>query len=173
MNANAVEKAMERAGSNKLAQLLLDVVNQFITPLEDPVYDWQIVPLTRVAGTRMDGQLTWNVDLPEEIETNGWKAPVNQCALAWGTRMAPSRFHDPNAKPTPVAVLVRAVRGPNGSIHAEVGATFLWTDGDGRRAPSWFLSGGSLDSRISALIVSYLNSQKRTVGDTSIGIDLE
>lgn len=167
---------MERAGTLKLAQLLLDVVRQFNTPKEDPVYDWQIVPLSRVSATRTDGQYTWSAELPEQITTGVWTAPLKQCALAWGSRIASSRFHDPDAKPTPVAVLVRAVRDREGQIRAEIGATFLYTAGDERRTPSWFpFRGSRLDPNVGALIVSFLNNAATPAAakDSQEGVDLD
>lgn len=173
---DALDKAMERAGTLKLAQLLLDIVRQFSTPKEDPVYDWQIVPLSRVNATRTDGQYTWEAELPEQINTGNWSAPLKQCALAWGSRIASSRFHDPDAKPTPVAVLVRAVRDKDGQLRAEIGATFLYTQGDERRAASWFLQRGSqLDPIVRALVISFLNNSEQRGASTEVqeGVDLD
>lgn len=170
-----LDKALERAGgSPRLAQVLLSVVRQFITPREDRVYDWQIVPLSRLRATRIVGQHTWEAELPEEIRTARWSAPVRQCALVWGTRIAPSRFHDEQTQPTPVAVLVRAVQDPSGEIRAEIGATFLYSTGSERSGPTWFAQRGSgLDPLVQSLIVGYLNRNHTGAARCTDGVDLD
>ena len=168
------EKALERAGgSQKLAQLLVDVVSQFITPREDPIYDWQIVPLSRVCGTRVIDRYTWGAELPEVVETGRWTAPARQCALAWGSRLAAGQFHEENAHPTPVAVLVHAVRGEDGELHAEIGATFLYAQNG--RNPGWFAPRGSaIDRRVAALVIGFLNGQQRNSPvQNGEGVDLD
>ncbi|GIV21894.1 MAG: hypothetical protein KatS3mg023_3645 [Armatimonadota bacterium] len=171
-----LKKALERAGgSQKLAELLVSVVSQFVTPQEDPIYDWQIVPLSAIAGAKQENGLTWAAALPEEITTGAWSAPARQCALAWGTRLPLSRFHEQgDVEPSPVAVLVRAVRDGENRIQAEIGATFFYSPGDERRAPTWFRQRGStVDPQVSTLIIGYLNSRSTPTARPAEGVDLD
>lgn len=166
-----LEKALERTGgSQKLAELLCSVLDQFITPSDD-VGDWQIVPLTRLNATRVISNQVWRAVLPSQINTAAWSAPPSQCALAWGTRIAASRFHSQDAQPTRVAVLVRAVQG-EGRVEGEIGAMFNYTPGGPNRAPTWFAQrNSSLDPSVSALIIGFLNSQAQP--QAANGVDLE
>jgi hypothetical protein len=170
------EKALKRAGSERLAEVLLDVVNQFVTPVEDPVYDWQIVPLTRLAVIRMDGNLTWRVNVPDPVETGVWKAPARQCALAWGTRMPLSRVYDDGSDPSRVAVLVHAVQDEEGQIRAQIGAQFLFRRPANGQPGTWFRGRGSnVDPNVSTLIIGYLNSREGTdpIAESINGVDLD
>jgi len=166
------EKALIRAGSEVLAELLIDVVGQFVTPVEDPIYDWRIIPLTKLAATRKNGDLTWRVGIPETVTTGVWKAHARQCALAWGTRLPLSRAYEEGAEPSPVAVLVRAVQDPQGKIHAEIGAQFLYRR-PGDQPGTWFRArGSSVDPDVSTLIIGFLNGQSEQKAEIN-GVDLD
>ena len=170
------EKALKRAGSPRLAAVLLDVVSQFVTPVEDPVYDWQIVPLRKLGTVRVDGNLTWRVDVPETVTTGVWTASSKQCALAWGTRLPLSRVYEEGAEPSRVAVLVHAVEDAQGNVRARIGAQFLYRRPVNGQPGTWFRArGSSVDADTSTLIIGYLNNHANAGTDSAAatGVDLE
>lgn len=168
-----IEQATERAGGNAvLGALLAGVVSQFITPLDDPLYDWQIVRLTDVKKAIETKDAHGNVwrSLPDMIRTREFEAKINQCALAWGHRMSSGA-----QEPTPLAVLVWATRDVNGNLVPKIAASFYYAQ-SGPNANRWFARQGDCDVRVSDAIVAYLNSLNATPSGSAgnvIGVDLD
>lgn len=161
---NIFEQALARVRNEKLAHLLVSVVEQFHTPTNDPLYDWTITKLNAlgVETYTADGS-HWKVDVPEEVTCRAWSAPASQCAIAYGTRWSPSA-----PEPSKVAVLVRAVQ-ENGQIKAQIGAYFFR-----RQDGTWFPSRISgLDATTASLITRYLNRTNTSVNPNADGVDLD
>lgn len=169
-----IEQATERAGGNAvLGTLLAGIVSQLITPVDDPLYDWQIVKLTEVkqAVETKDGHgQVWRT-VPDVITCREFEAPIRQCALAWGHRMAQGA-----SEPTPLAMLVWATKDANGRVVPKVGAMFSFAQ-RGPNANRWFYRGESneCDPRVVDAVLAYLNdmtSPTATVSDLQ-GVDLD
>ncbi len=175
MNINQLmEQALERAGGNKiLAEVLVKLVNGLITPIEDPLYDWQIKKLSEVkALIEQKDSLgyTWRT-LPDVIRTRQFEAPLKQCALAWGTRKVPG-----NEEPSPLALLVWVTRGEDGGIQPAIGAQFYYMQARQNQPARWFVPDGfGLDPVAADAMVYFLNSlngaSKTSVN--RVGVDLD
>jgi len=68
---SVIEQALERTNGNRvLAELLVKVTRNFVTPVDDPLYDWRIKRLSeineQVRTTTADG-LTWR-RVPDTVE---------------------------------------------------------------------------------------------------------
>lgn len=171
MSNSILEQAIERArGNAALGTLLAGVVSQYITPVEDPLYDWQIKRLTdikQVVETRDAYGQVWRT-IPDMIECREFVAPIRQCALAWGTRMVPG-----SDTPSPLAVLVWATKDEHGQLKPLVGASFYFAQ-NGVTTPRWFTR-DRLDVRVADAITHYLNnyvSGNTGSASTVVGVDL-
>ena len=177
-----IEQALERTnGNRKLAELLVKVVQNYITPVEDPLYDWQIIKMTElgelVKQTTPDG-MVWRA-LGQEVSCRQFRAPVSQCALAWGHRMVVG-----NAVPTPVAVLVWAtVDAETGGLAPLIGSHFFLRNAvESQSSPGtptrWFTTDTSLDPRTADCVLAFLNNVQSGAGASAAlgdmrGVDLD
>jgi len=182
MERDILEQALERTNGNAvLAELLVKTVANFITPVDDPLYDWQIRRIGEIAEqvkqVTPDG-LTWRA-IPNEISCRQFKAPAKQCALAWGHRMVAG-----NPVPTPVAVLVWATKDENGGVRPILGTQFFVRNavaegqfGAGNVSTRWFTPDTSLDPRVTDALLYFLNtvlaSGPAGHANNVVGIDLD
>ena len=171
---SVLEQALERTNGNRvLAELLVKVTRNFVTPLDDPLYDWRIKRLSeineQVRTTTADG-LTWR-RVPDTVECRTFKAPANQCALAWGHRLVPG-----NSVPTPLAVLIWATRAEDGSVTPVMGTQFYYRQSDQSTTSRWFTTDQSIDPRLADAILHYLNNctgGSSTSPSAMQGVDLD
>lgn len=157
-----------RAKNRTLAELLTKIVGQLITPIEDPLYDWQIVSLVdvrkAVEARDAHGQI-WRT-VPDVIRTRNFEAPIAQCALAYGSRLAMG-----NTEPTPLALLVWATKGDDGRPAPVIGASFYYSS---QNVPGRWFTRDTVDARTADAICAYLNGTSGVTRPSSVeGINLD
>lgn len=168
-----IELAIQRANHPILGAALADLLSNLITPVDDPIYDWQIVKATEVGSSFQtpDGA-TWRVGLPDVIACRNWVAPTKQCAVAWGTRLSPT-----SGTPNPTAVLTWVTRDQTGTIRAVPG---IWV----RYAPergTWFVPQDQTNDQAVRTALEMFMSQRATAGTATAdqntttlqGVDLD
>ena len=166
-----IEQALERTEGNRvLAEALVKIAAGFLTPINDPLHDFQIKKMLDIKDaveTKDAYGQVWRT-VPEVIETRQFVAPAKQCVLAWGTRMVPGQ-----ANPTPVAVLAWITRTEEG-ITPVIGAHFYFAGADNNVRPRWFTR-DVVDVHTRDAVEYYLNSLTgaTTGAGDRVGVDLD